>query len=248
MLKFKILVFLVLGISSLFGQGLKFVRIDPGADQITLKNFSNATIDITNYRLCASFTYTTNLTAVTLESGSLSLAAGDSVTLSGFALNDAGSDLGLFLAGVSGFGDATNMVDFAQWGSSGNGREGVADSKGIWTTGEFVENIETLHYTGDGTQHGKNTWGVAVQPVASLAHKSAHSRFVLNIPGQGMLYTSNMPDVSEVTLYTPTGELVKQLKIESGFGVWTAQNIQKGVYLIVLNNGHDSESGKIAVK
>jgi hypothetical protein len=137
---------------------IRFSKVDPDDGTITIKNFGDAAVDITDYRLCALFQYTNSgLSPLFIVNGALNLEPGSSVELSGFSLMAAGSDLGLYKANGS-FGDTAAMVDFLQWGSSGNGRESVADSKGIWSAGDFLNEAGPYFYQGDGTQDGLAAW------------------------------------------------------------------------------------------
>ena len=134
---------------------IRLLEVDVN-DTITIKNFGEASADISTYRLCSLFDYTGSLSGLTLVSGSLNLMPGDSVTITGFAINDTIADLGLFTA--SPFSSTANMVDFVQWGGPGNGRESVAVVKGIWATSAFIAGPSPFRYTGDGTTHGLGTW------------------------------------------------------------------------------------------
>jgi len=111
MKKSSALISILICTGSLFGQ-IRILEVDPGNNRITIKNFGGSTVDISSYRLCARFVYTTNLTS-SLESGNLNLAAGETVILS-WPLNDVSSDLGIYL--TSSFASASAMVDFTQWG------------------------------------------------------------------------------------------------------------------------------------
>ena len=139
---------------------VRIVKVYPDEDKYSFKNFGNAAVDISNYRLCSKFAYTADLSGLTLEDGSLNLAPDQTVTLSGFAIDDAEADLGLYIAitNNAGFGVADNMVDFVQWGSAGNGRESVAVTKGIWTAGDFIDAAGPYEYTGDGGENGLDFW------------------------------------------------------------------------------------------
>ncbi len=119
-------------------------------DRIELVNLGSSTVDISAFWLCSRFSYA-QLSSLTLESGSLNLAAGDSVILSGFSLNDTEADLGLF--STNSFGSSSAILDFLQWGSAGIGRESVAVEAGIWTAGDFIQGIalgSSLVYDGSG--------------------------------------------------------------------------------------------------
>ena len=138
---------------------IRLVHVDPSIDQVTIKNFGADAVDISDYRLCSLFDYTLNGLAsdMSIVAGSLKLAAGATVRLSGFALDDTAADLGLYFASGD-FTDPTAMADFMQWGSASNGRESVADTKGIWTAGDFISGGVPFSYSGDGTQNGVSFW------------------------------------------------------------------------------------------
>lgn len=188
----------MLGLFSLSSQAqVRFVQVDPTANEFTLQNFGNEAVDVSDYRLCSKFNYSPGpLSALTVLEGSLMLEAGASVELMGFGVDEAGADLGLYLASGS-FGDPNSMVDFLQWGSSGNGRESVAASKGIWTAGEFIDVAPPFVYTGDGTEDGVSTWSTQttmdevesdfvakltgsqeVQPVMTMAHGMVYADLI----------------------------------------------------------------------
>ena len=114
---------------------IRFTKVDPVTNVITIHNFGSSTVNIANYQICRKLQYKF-LNTLTLVSGSLNLQAGGDVVLSNADLSVSSSDLGLYLN--SNFTSTTSMLDFLQWGSSGNGRENVANSKGIWTTGDFI--------------------------------------------------------------------------------------------------------------
>ena len=143
---------------------IRLLRVDPFADEISIKNFGTSTVDISNYRLCSKFSYTPNLTSLTVLEGSLTLVAGAEVKLTGFAIDNTAADVGLYLPTGS-FGSTTAMVDFTQYGSGGNGRESVAVAKGIWSTGDFISVAHPYLYIGDGAQNGVTFWVTDVTPL-----------------------------------------------------------------------------------
>lgn len=126
-----------------------------GTDRIELKNVSTGTVDISNYYLITDGSTNSIISSLTLESGTLSMAAGDIVVLSGLALNDTEGDLGLYLNN-SDFNVAANMEYFVRWGTiaAGNGLESVAVTKGIWTSDDFVPTVassgSTIEFDGEG--------------------------------------------------------------------------------------------------
>ncbi len=123
-------------------------------DKIELKNFGDAEVDVTAFKLCSRFVYPT-LGDMTVETGSLTIPAKGILVVSGFDLDAASADLGLYrpIDGDLEFSEPAFMLDFVQWGESGIGRESVAVEKGIWTAGDFVPAIADNHsmeYDGDG--------------------------------------------------------------------------------------------------
>ncbi|MEO1098669.1 MAG: hypothetical protein AAFX57_13095, partial [Bacteroidota bacterium] len=74
-------------------------------------------------------------------------------------LDDASSDVGFYSTNTFGSSDA--LTDFMQYGDSGIGRESVADDKGIWIPGDFVNGVGPYSYTGTGDENGLDNWDVA---------------------------------------------------------------------------------------
>ncbi len=131
--------------------------IDPVADTVTIKNFGNASVDISSYWTCTLLVYS-QFNSHPLVSGSLNLAPGAEVTISIF-LDDTAADFNFYT--VPDFPDPNDMVDFTQYGAGGLGREFVAVSKGIWGAGDFVAGTGPFTYTGDGSQNGVSFWAAA---------------------------------------------------------------------------------------
>ena len=152
-------------INDLRDDSIRLLCVDPLNDEIIIKNFGTETRDITSYRLCSKFSYLT-ITIAEVTSGRLdSLAAGDSLVVS-WTLDDSSADLGLYIPTGS-FGDSTNIMDFTQWGSAGNGRESVAVAAGIWSTGDYMMDVAQYCYIGNGTnENGVNFWDGGDAPIA----------------------------------------------------------------------------------
>ena len=195
-----------------------FLQVNPSTDAIYIKNFGGEAIDISAYRLCSEFTYTSNLTSdVSLVSGSTTLGAGDTLVVT-WPVTDAAADLGLYLA-AGGFGDTSAMVDFLQWGAAGIGREGVAASKGIWTAGEFIEGDAPFKYTGNGTESGLAFWEAneVEEPAPALVgflqvNPSTDAIYIKNFGGEAI-------DISAYRLcseFTYTSNLTSDVSLVSG--------------------------------
>ncbi|TDI82485.1 MAG: lamin tail domain-containing protein, partial [Caldithrix sp.] len=92
-------------------------------DQIELKNFGSSSVDVSSMWFCSQFTYS-QISTLTVESGSTTIPPGGFLVLSGKTLQNS-ADLGLYndINGNTGnFGVQSFMEDFVQWGSAGNGR------------------------------------------------------------------------------------------------------------------------------
>jgi hypothetical protein len=129
---------------------VRLIIVVPGSGIVTLKNFGDSEVDISSHRLCHSFKYAV-ISSLTIISGNPSaLAAGDVlvVAIIDEPLNAIDSDLGFYLPDGA-FSDPDNMLDFMQYGSSGNGRESVAVEKGIWEAGTFISNPGPFAFISD---------------------------------------------------------------------------------------------------
>ena len=196
---------------------LRIVRLDPDIDEIMIKNFDSETVDISNYRLCSKFVYTNNLTSLTVEDGSLNLASGNTVTLSGFDVDATGADLALYIA-AGGFNDPNGMVDFMQFGSAGNGREPVAAEKGLWEEGDFVANGGPFFYEGDGIARGSDQWAstAANTPLVRIIHVDAGGdRLVVKNFGNASIDISSYRFCSLFS-YTAEAGITTDMNIDSG--------------------------------
>ena len=123
-------------------------------DQIELKNFGTSSVDVSGWWFCSRFSYT-QLSGMTIVSGSLNISPGAILALSGISLDDSSADLGLYTIGD--FASSSAMEDYVQWGSSGQARESVAVGKDIWTAGDFVSTVDSgnsIEYDGDGNSSG----------------------------------------------------------------------------------------------
>ena len=98
-----------------------------------IRDRSTSTVDISNFYLCSRPSYI-QLNNLTVECGQLNLAPGASVTVSGFSINNAGDELGVY--NNSTFGSPAGLFDYVIFGNrQGPSRETVAVSAGLWTLG-----------------------------------------------------------------------------------------------------------------
>ena len=135
---------------------VRLLSVDPATDLVTLKNFGNASKNISEYFFCLRKIYPA---LSSLEaSGNLILAPNEELELT-VSINDTSSDVGLYINN-SGFASSANILDFMQFGEDvdGAGRENVAVEAGIWTEDEFVSNPGPFEYSGNGDQRGASFW------------------------------------------------------------------------------------------
>ncbi len=150
---------------------IRLVEVTPSANEIQIKNFGGATVNIASYRLCIRIGYFPNPLSSPLwnvVSGSLNLTAGSTVVMNGVNLNNTTSDVALYLpSGL--FTDPAAMVDFMQYGGGPFlGRELTAQSAGIWTVGDYVMGNEPYTYIGNGSQNGVAFWQPNTSPVSNF--------------------------------------------------------------------------------
>ncbi len=156
---------------------IRVISVNPVTQDLTIRNYGNSDVDISDYRLCSNITYTVDLDTdanVTIVSGDLVLSQDEEVTVNWatmVGLDPSGRDLGLYLPGVGGFGDAANMVDYMQYLGSfpfPDGRENVAETAGLWVAGTFVTGDAPYTYNGNGNDLGVDFWE-GVTPVCNIS-------------------------------------------------------------------------------
>ncbi|MCZ6821001.1 MAG: T9SS type A sorting domain-containing protein [Calditrichaeota bacterium] len=132
------------------------VLFSSSGNEVELKNFGSSSMDVSNWWLCTLFSYT-RIGTLPIISGELNIPAGGLLAVGGISINDQSADLGLY--NTNSFASTSAMEDFVQWGGSGQGRESVAGSKGIWTLGDFVSTPadgHSLEY--DGAGNASSDW------------------------------------------------------------------------------------------
>ena len=98
---------------------------------VEIVNTSDNAVDVSNYWLCNRPAYS-RFNTLNIECGQLNVAAGESLTVSGFSLNSAGDELGIYTN--SSFGSASGLLDYVIWGDrQGCTRDTVAVAAGLWT-------------------------------------------------------------------------------------------------------------------
>ncbi|MGH1365068.1 MAG: hypothetical protein ACRBF0_16010 [Calditrichia bacterium] len=146
------------------------VFYSPTDDQVELKNFGATAVDVSEWQWCARFIYG-KISEANILSGTLIIPPGGILALGGLSLNETASDIAIYRNNE--FANPDAMVDFMQYGSSGNGRESIAVAKGIWNAGEFVPAVAIGHsHEFDGVGRSITDW--ADQSVPSIGNENAN--------------------------------------------------------------------------
>jgi hypothetical protein len=105
---------------------VRITEVNVSARTVELTNFGSTAVDLTAWRWCHRFTY---------SSPGGSIAAGQTKQYS-LTFNQTSSDIGLYNS--SSFASSTAMQDFVQFGGTAIGRESVAIAKGIWAASQAL--------------------------------------------------------------------------------------------------------------
>lgn len=245
----KITFLLALGLFFFANQAtaqIRIVKADTSSGEVTIKNFGGATVNISTYRLCASFNYSplaTGLTSHPLVSGSLNLTSGSEAVVDWSAvLTIAGvvadSDLGLYVS-TSDFTSVADMVDFTQWGAGGGARENVAVSKGIWTAGQFIAVDGSPYvYTGNGLQNGNSFW--TTEDVLDIKDNILFKNLKVHPnPTTNQFSITTNTILNSVKIMNLTGQLVKEINHDL-YNI-DVSDLSNGLYFIELTS--DNQKG-----
>jgi|GEM_PF-4043345 len=151
---------------------VRIVDVNTETEQMTLRNFSSESINVTDYWICARPGYDRigNAEAIRIVSGDVNLAPGESLVIdvspTGSGNFQAIVDLeengeaGLFSEATFGSEDPAIFVDFVSWnGISAITRVEQAVNAGIWNSvGSFVEGNSRFSFTGGSSDFGVTFW------------------------------------------------------------------------------------------
>ena len=110
-------------------------EFQPDNDRVEIKNLGNQTVNVGSYFLC-SFPLYTQISSMTIVSGSTMLMPGQLLVVTGHAMAQADDELGLYT--LPQYTNSSAMIDYVEWGFSGHTRSSVAIAAGIWSSGAFV--------------------------------------------------------------------------------------------------------------
>ncbi len=212
---------------------------------IEIKNLGDETIDLSGYFLCDQPAYVRlNSSSLTIESGSLNLATGQSLVVSGFpAFAEAGAELGLYKN--DSFASSDAIASYVTWGDNPlPNRESVAVDADLWTTGESIDISgfvpgDAIRYDGSGITAADWT----KEPVDSTLNvvinevKYADGTDLVELRNNG----ATTVDVSTFQLCTGTGPSYQALS--SLTKVAGELNMAPGALLVVEYTLPNADSG-----
>ena len=224
---------------------IRITKVDPFTDEVTIHNFGTVMEPLNGYWFCTKISYG-SFASATVVSGSLDLAAGADVTLvvnTTAGLDNVASDLSIYFTNAGGFGLATNMVDFMQYGDdfpAGFGREGEAVSQGLWTAGNFIlGDPAPWVYTGsNGTQNGVTFW---TSETLSINDEQFASEVLLYPnPVKEILNVRELElvNLKNASVFDMTGRMVGLTDLNNNLleKIIDLTNIQSGLYVLKLTD------------
>jgi len=224
---------------------IRMTQVDPFTDQVTIHNFGTTMEPLNGYWFCTKITYGPFASA-TVVSGSLNLAAGADVTIvvnTLAKLDNVASDLSIYFTNAGGFGVATNMVDFMQYGDdfpAGFGREGEAVSQGLWAAGTFIlGDPAPWAYTGsNGTQNGVNFWTSATLSINDEQFASEVSLYPNPVKENLNVRELERINLKNASVYDISGRLIKLADLNNNLleKIIDLRNIQSGLYVLKLTD------------
>ena len=129
---------------------IRLQYVNPNSNVIKVKNTSDCGGDISEWGVFSNGVY--NSFDELSGSQNLYLDAGEELQLAwiNWDADETFGDLSLY-------GPTNVLMDYIQWGGSGNLNESVSSSLGFWEAGTFVNALPPFEYIGDGA-HGYEVW------------------------------------------------------------------------------------------
>jgi len=160
---------------------LRLVSVNSASDQIQIKNFGTCPVLTGTFQLCNDGACAT-ISTMTLISGNIFLSANATLTVqwNAFAGANSSGNLSLHEPGAL-LGDATKILDFMQWGMTGQGEESTADGAGKWVAGTFITDLPPFNFTGSGINYGVAFWD-GVTPPCSIQSLTTGTQSPCNEP------------------------------------------------------------------
>ena len=216
---------------------VRIIRVNPSTNTVVLQNFGSSNEPIGGLWFC-NFPAYGQVSGMTSTSN---LGPGAQVTITSsvnFAEGD--GEFGLYTS--SAFSSPAAMIDYMQWGSAGHGREGVAQSAGVWTAGTFINVAPPFEFIGSGNDFGVNFW----QTSLSINDAELGAGFALSPnPASDYLNATFKSNLSEgqIDIYDISGKLIYQKSISNTNSERIdISNWNQGIYLITVNTNESSQT------
>lgn len=242
-------ILLLFSILLIVGNAMARIRVvfsNPEAGIIKIKNVAGYPYDYNNFILSINdFGY--DLSTVNIENGAdMDMDTDEVITITGLSIPTSCS-MGIWYPGtdvINGLPGPTNMVDFAQFGSSSNHFEDIAVMQGFWGQGEFVEGIPPYTHDG-GTANGVSHWS---STTGVNEHGFLDGLSIFPNPVSDALTFKLPVSSSSLTLeiLNTMGQSVKSVpNIQSNQAI-TVDELKSGIYFVRLSeNGTYSKSIKL---
>lgn len=182
-------------------------EIQPSTDQIELKNTGDVAVDVSTMIFC-NFPDYSDLDDLTIVSGSLVIAPGEFLVLSGHPFDTSDGELGLYVD--NNFGSSGSIRDYVEYGTSGHARASVAMAAGIWTMGDFVPFTDpngSIQYTGAGNSSA--SWFVATPTFG------AENTDIVDVCEGGTVVTSDDETAIEVIVGDAIADVISFVAIDN---------------------------------
>ncbi len=216
---------------------------------IELANIGTASQNVASYWLCNFPAYSTisNLTIVC--GGDMMLDPGELLTVSGFTVDAADGEMGLYL--INDYTDPNDLIDYVEWGSSGHQRSSVAVQAGIWTTGDFVPAFSapnSLEYNGTGDSSSDWSEDEATPCTANIiANNDEVSYRIFPNPANEQIMLEFLDvneDSSDIEIYDAVGNRIESMNHNINEGTTkeiSIEDYRSGAYFIRVSNGNSNK-------
>ena len=166
---------------------------------------------------------------MTLISGSLNLSPGAEVVFtSSVSLYIVSADLALY--SNNSFASSASMVDFFQYGAGGIGRESLAVTAGLWTTGDFISEAGPYRFSGSASERGSSFWQSTL--TVSEANELKFQMYP-NPSAEGLnIQLPSGNDKAEASVFDNTGRLIKSQEVTLSNSRIDITDLSVGTYII----------------
>lgn len=135
---------------------IRIALVDANADEVTLTNLGDGSIDVGDYFLCLGPGTYQQISSVAI--GSTELAPNATITLP-YDMNPMQDGLSIFTTNTFASSDPAVLLDYVQWGDANQPRVDQAVAAGRWDdVANFVADGSPYTFTGTATNFGSQFW------------------------------------------------------------------------------------------